>query len=133
MKFMVDTHILLWALNSPSKIHGDITQILQNDDATICYSQISLWEIAIKYALGKLDLKGHSPEEFYQAAEESFMLCETLDNKDLISSHRLPQKHKDPFDRMMVWQCIKEGHTLLSANSKLQDYQENGLQIVLNT
>jgi len=133
MRFMVDTHILIWTLNNPSRIQGDITKILQSENSEVFYSQISLWEIAIKYGLGKLDLKGHSPEEFYQAVEQSFMQCEALDNEDLISSHRLPQKHKDPFDRMLVWQCIKEGHTLLSADEKLEEYRKNGLQLVLNT
>ena len=132
MRFMVDTHILIWALNNPARIRDDITHILRNEDTEIHYSQISLWEIAIKYGLGKLDLKGHDPEEFHQAVGESFLQCEALDSEALITSHRLPLKHKDPFDRMLVWQCIKGGYTLLSADDKLQAYEENGLRLILN-
>ena len=132
MKFMVDTHILIWAFNNPAKIHDDITHILTNEDNAVYFSQISLWEIAIKYRLGKLDLKGHTPEEFFCAVEKSFIRCQALASEDLISSYRLPLKHKDPFDRMIVWQCIRGGFILLSADSSFEAYEENCLQLILN-
>ena len=132
MRFLADTHILIWALNKPDKILGDITRILEDKDNEVCFSQISLWEISIKYGLGKIDLKGHEPEEFFQAAEKSFLRCQALENEDLISSYRLPLKHKDPFDRMIVWQCIRGGFILLSADSAIRAYEENGLQLILN-
>ena len=132
MKFLVDTHILIWALNDPAKICNDITHILTNEDDAIYFSQISLWEIAIKFRLGKLDLRGHTPEEFFYAAEKSFMRCQALASEDLISSYRLPLKHRDPLDRMIVWQCIRGGFILLSADSSIEAYEENGLQLILN-
>jgi PIN domain nuclease of toxin-antitoxin system len=132
MKFLVDTNVLIWAFNNPAQIKSDITHILENVEREVFYSQISLWEISIKYGLGKLDLRGHKPEEFYSAVDDSFMQCALLEGQDLISSYNLPPRHKDPFDRMLVWQSIRGGYTLLSSDSYLETYQECGLQLILN-
>jgi len=132
MKYLVDTHILIWAFNSPTKLNNTITQILTDETNEIYYSQVSLWEIAIKYSLGKLDLRGHTPEEFFDAVAKSFFRCLTLSNEDLISSYRLPMAHRDPFDRMIIWQCIKGSYAILSADSTIPEYEKNGLLLISN-
>ncbi|MCL1880151.1 MAG: type II toxin-antitoxin system VapC family toxin [Actinomycetia bacterium] len=132
MRFLVDTNILIWALAKPGKLSSSITHILENEAEDIFYSQMSLWEISIKYGLGKLDLAGHSPEEFLAALDSSFMRCLGLENDVLASSHRLTIRHKDPFDRMIIWQCLRTGHVLLSADKAMQQYEGLGLKLVLN-
>jgi len=132
MRYLVDTHILIWAFNSPSRLRNNIAQILTDESNQIYYSQISLWEISLKFSHGKLDLKGHTPEEFFDAVEKSFIQCLTLKNEDLVSNHRLPMVHKDPFDRMIIWQCIKGGLTLLSADYIMPEYEKRGLLFISN-
>ena len=68
----------------------------------------------------------------YLEVEDSFLNCKTLDNQALISSYRLPRKHKDPFDRMIIWQAIKDEMILLSVDGKMNDYIECGLKIFEN-
>lgn len=106
-----------------------IKETLTYADNEIYYSQASLWEISIKYSIGKLYLNGVTPEELYNEIENSFLLCRALENQDLISSYRLPREHKDPFDRMIIWQAIKDDMTFISVDSKMDKYVEDGLKL----
>ncbi len=129
MKLLVDTHYLLWLFIDTSKITNKAKDALLSTDNEIYYSQASLWEISIKYSIGKLVLEGITPEEFFQEVENSFLICKSLKNEELVSSYRLPREHKDPFDRIIIWQAIKSGMVLLSADSKMDYYIKHGLVI----
>ena len=129
MKLLVDTHYLLWMFMDTNKLSKTVKAALTSDDNEIYYSQASLWEIAIKYSIGKLSLNGITPEELYHEIQNSFLLCKILDNQDLISSYRLPREHKDPFDRMIIWQAIMGELTLLSVDAKMNHYVEYDLKI----
>ena len=130
MNYLVDTHILIWAFIDPDKLSKDINEILLNENNNIYYSQISLWEIAVKYSLGKLILKGIEPEEFYNEVENSFILPKSLESHELISFYSLPIIHKDPFDRMLIWQSIQNDFTLISSDKAILKYQKYGLKII---
>lgn len=127
MKLLVDTHYLLWMFMDTSKISDKAKEALLSVDNEIFYSQASLWEISIKYSIGKLTLNGIIPEEFFQEIENSFLICKPLENEELISSYNLPKEHKDPFDRIIIWQAIRNGMTLLSVDSKMDNYVDYGL------
>ncbi len=92
-----------------SKISKDIQGLLVSVKNEIYYSQASLWEISIKYSLGKLFLNGITPERLYGEIGDSFLLCKKLDNNELVSYYNLPREHKDPFDRIIIWQAIRGG------------------------
>ena len=130
MKILLDTHYLLWAFIETKKISPKILDELMSPENEIYYSQISLWEISIKYNKGNLELSGMTPEEFYEEVETSFMISHNLRSQDLISFHRLPIEHKDPFDRMLVWQSIQSGFHFLSVDGKNEDYKKYGLKLV---
>lgn len=74
-------------------------------------------------------MNGITPEELYHEIEDSFLLCEKLENETLISSYHLPREHKDPFDRMIIWQAIANDMTFLSVDSKMDQYVEYGLKL----
>lgn len=112
-----------------TKISDKVKEILMSTDHEIYYSQISLWEIAVKYSIGKLFLNGVTPEELYQEIQQSFLLCKKLENNILISSYCLPREHKAPFDRMIIWQAIKGDMTLLSVDEKMSNYARYGLKL----
>jgi PIN domain nuclease of toxin-antitoxin system len=130
LKYLADTHVLIWALNQPHRISQTMTSILHNSQATIYYSPVSLWEIAIKHGLGKLDLLGHSPEEFFAELEDGLFVYRPLDPQTLISSYQLPAHHRDPFDRMLFWEAIQSDLVLLSADNKSDAYRANGLKVI---
>lgn len=129
MKLLLDTHYLLWLFIEPEKIPEKARAALLSSENEVYYSPVSLWEIAIKFSIGKLTLRGVTPEEFYQEVENSFLLCRPISSRLLISSYRLPREHKDPFDRFIVWQAIQEEMTLLSVDEKMERYVAHGLTL----
>jgi len=130
MNILLDTHYLLWSFIDTSKIHKNIYGKLISDENEVFYSQASLWEISIKYNLGKLVLKGLSPEEFYSEIENSYMKCRKFKNNELISFYKLPIEHKDPFDRMLIWQSINSNFYFLSIDDQMVKYKQYGLNIL---
>ena len=128
MKILLDTHYLLWAFIDTSKISPSVYTKLLADENDVFYSQASLWEIAIKYNMRKLSLKGMKPEEFYEEVENSFFKCRPLKNDELINFYKLPIEHKDPFDRIMIWQSIKSDYYFLSVDSQVANYKKYGLK-----
>ena len=130
MKILLDTHYLLWAFIDTSKISQSVYHKLLADENDIFYSQASLWEISIKFNMGKLVLKGMKPEEFYEEVENSFLKCRAFSNDELITFYKLPVEHKDPFDRIMIWQSIKSDYYFLSVDRQITKYERYGLKIL---
>jgi PIN domain nuclease of toxin-antitoxin system len=130
MKILIDTHYLLWSFIETTKIRKSIYQKLLSDENEIFYSQASLWEISIKYNLGKLVLRGMKPEEFYDEVDNSFYKCRSFANDELITFYKLPVEHKDPFDRIMIWQSIKSEYFFLSVDKEIDKYKKYGLKVL---
>jgi len=130
MKILLDTHFLIWSLTNPEKLGRRIAAHLISDQNEVFYSQASLWEISIKYASGRLVLNGISPEELFVEIDSSHFSCLLLRNEDLITFHRLPVEHRDPFDRIMIWQCINNNLFFLSVDAAVPTYEKYGLKLL---
>ncbi len=130
-QYVIDTHILLWLMFSPEKISRPILAILENKENSIYISSISFWEISIKYHLGKLELNGYTPDELPNIAQQMDINILEVNHSILASYYKLPtvNKHKDPFDRAVIWQCITNGYILLSVDGKFNDYMDFGLKL----
>jgi PIN domain nuclease of toxin-antitoxin system len=130
MNYLLDTHVLLWSLFDNDKLSKTASSIIINPDNSIFVSLISFWEVSLKYNIGKLTLNNITPEELPKYAEKAGFEILTLSPSEISSSHRLPKlKHKDPFDRLIVWQCITNNICMISKDSDLSEYKEYGLQI----
>jgi PIN domain nuclease of toxin-antitoxin system len=132
MSYLVDTHVLLWSFFEPARLSNNIKSILLNNNNSIYYSPINLWEISIKYGLGKLKLNGSSPEDFFNELEGSFFLCKELRGIDIVTNYKLPLYHKDPFDRFLIWDAIQSNMVLITADKTCAKYKKSGLNLVLN-
>jgi len=130
MNYLVDTHILLWSFLETRKLSKEIKSILLNDSNEIYYSPISLWEISIKYGLKKLSLNGGTPDDFFEELNNSFYRCKTVNAIDLITNHKLAIHHKDPFDRFLIWEAIRNDFVLVSIDENMKLYKKDGLRIV---
>jgi PIN domain nuclease of toxin-antitoxin system len=128
MNYLVDTHILIWSFVDPDKLSQKVQSTLLNEENAIYYSQYSLWEISLKYSLGKLQLKNKTPEQFFEVIDNSFFICKPIDNIELITFYKLPVEHKDPFDRAIIWQSIINELILISFDEKLDIYKKYGLK-----
>ena len=130
MKYLVDTHILLWAFIEPKQLSKNSSKILLDEDNDIYYSPINLWEISIKYALKKLNLKGITPDDFFDELNDSYFLCKKTENMNLITNYKLPIFHKDPFDRLLIWESIQNDFIFISVDKKMELYKKEGLKVV---
>lgn len=131
MKGLLDTHVFLWAVFSPEKLSASARSLIQDANNSLFISTISFWEISLKYGMGKLELQGCSPEELPEVA--SAMQLELLhpSAEELASFHRLPRvAHKDPFDRLIIWQALQKQLQFVSKDQRLSEYQALGLKVV---
>lgn len=131
MKLLVDTHVFLWVLMDPSRLSERARTELQDPRHEVHLSAVSLWEISLKHALGKLDLQGITPELLPKEALQSEFKLHPLEPETAATFHRLPKMgHADPFDRMLVWQSIQEGFTLVSKDGGMAAYADQGLKLL---
>ena len=131
MNYLLDTHYVLWTLFEPTKINKKIKLILEDENDQKFVSGISLWEISLKFSLGKLELEGTNPDEILEKIKESGFTLLEVENTVLASYYKLPKKenHRDPFDRMLIWQAIANDFMFVTSDSKIEAYVENGLKI----
>lgn len=130
MNYLIDTHCFLWSLFSPDKLSRRVSGVLKDGKNSIHVSAVSFWEIAIKHAIGKLTLTGISPAQLPASARAANYELLPLNPDEAASFHGLPiNAHRDPFDRMLVWQAIERSMTLLSRDETLAQYREQGLRI----
>jgi PIN domain nuclease of toxin-antitoxin system len=131
MKYLIDTHIFLWSLFSPEKISQPVANIIREPSNRIFVSTITFWEIALKFSLNKLDLEGISPGDLPEFANKMNYEFLILSVDDAASFYHLPRiSHKDPFDRMLIWQAIREKLVLITKDSKTSAYKEWGLKVL---
>jgi len=129
MTWMLDTHTLLWTLFEPNKLGRKARARLEDPANQVMVSSLSYWEISLKFGLGKLVLPDTDPAEIPLAVLQHGLREEPLAPDILATFHRLPYApdHRDPFDRLLIWQAIRCGHTLLSKDRALPFFRAHGL------
>lgn len=129
MSILVDTRILIWTLIEPDRLAAEATRVLLDQKRVKLVSPVSFWEISLKYGLGKLHLEGTNPEELVDEAIAAGFRHTPIDPRHAGTLFKLPEKanHKDPFDRLLIWQCIQEGFEMLTADERFAQYREDGL------
>jgi PIN domain nuclease of toxin-antitoxin system len=130
MKYLVDTHVLIWSFLNPAKLSTIVSKLIMNEENVIYYSPINLWEISIKYGLKKLSLNGGTPEDFFVELANSFFRCKEISNLDLTTNYRLPAYHRDPFDRFLIWEAIRNDFILMSVDKSMELYKKEGLKVI---
>lgn len=131
MKYILDTHTLLWVLFEDEKLSEKAKVSIKNPENEILVSIVSYWEISLKYALDKLELQGIVPEEMPKKAKEINIETLEISTVEASSFYQLPRrKHKDPFDRLIIWQAINRKIPLISKDKPIKEYQKFGLEIL---
>ena len=116
MRYLLDTHALLWARAAPDLLSTDALSILESDDNALYVSIASLWECAIKSSIGKLDV----PDDFYRTVAADYEVI-GIDMAAVEASANLPMHHR-PFDRMLVAQARLRGLTLVTRDQHVAEY-----------
>jgi PIN domain nuclease of toxin-antitoxin system len=121
VKLLLDTHVLLWALAEPDRLSDSARRALEGGEHELVVSAASVWEIAIKQSLGKLELPGPVDSWLLDAVEELDATWLAIEPADAAAVARLPDHHRDPFDRMLVAQA-QRGFTLVTHDRRLSAY-----------
>ena len=121
MKVLLDTHAFLWAIGDVSRLSAAARQILTDEGNELLLSAASLWEIGLKIRAGKLKLP-ETGEYFTRHLSALGARALAVEVSHVLGVFALPDHHRDPFDRLLVAQCLAEGATLLSIDSTLKKY-----------
>lgn len=118
---LLDTHTLLWFVGGNKELSQTARQLIETENATNYISIASLWEIAIKVSLGKLELKTSFNQISQQLADNGFeILPVTFEDTLIIAA--LPFHHRDPFDRIIIAQAITNKLTIISKDEHFTSY-----------
>ena len=121
MKYILDTHILLWWLSDNENLSLEIREKITNPDNIIYVSAISIWEIEIKKSLGKL----RAPEIDVKIITACQFKELPVHIKHILALKELPNHHNDPFDRLLICQSIVEKATLITGDKLIAKYKLN--------
>ena len=123
MKVLVDTHCWLWALARPEALNAEAAEILGDGETEVVLSAASIWEIAIKSALGKLQVSTSNSESLFDIIER-----QPVTHLPILHSHArhvasLPAHHGDPFDRLLIAQAQMENLPIMTADDQFLRYE----------
>ena len=117
MRYLLDTHVLLWARSAPEKLSREAIAILESQESELHVSMATLWECAIKSSIGRLDV----PNNFYRIVAREYTLL-GMDIAHLEAYANLPMHHRDPFDRLLIVQAQFAGLILLTHDRNIARY-----------
>jgi PIN domain nuclease of toxin-antitoxin system len=124
VRLLLDTHLLLWATASSKRLSRDARDLIEDEANEVHFSAASMWEIAIKSALGRSDFRIDVPA--LAAALPAMGLAELpVTAAHAVAVTRLPAIHRDPFDRLLIAQSIAEPLVLVTNDSVLARYSES--------
>lgn len=131
MRYLLDTHTFIWAISEQNKLPKKVKVIISNPDNEILVSALSFWEISLKYFLGKMNVDNIPPDELpFWAKKHGFKIM-PLEAATASTYHNLTATyHKDPFDRMLIWEAIQSNIPLISKDENVGKYQSEGLVII---
>jgi PIN domain nuclease of toxin-antitoxin system len=120
MRLLIDTQIFIWSVIDSERLTRDARKIML-DAETIFVSAASIWEIAIKTKIGKLE---GNPIEFVSAISKSGFSDLPILAIHAAEVYKLPLHHRDPFDRMLIAQALSEKIPILTSDRMLSQYSE---------
>lgn len=120
MKLLLDTHIVLWWLSAHPKLDAPSRTMIS--DAECWLSAASIWEVAIKFRLGKLPM---APDVMLAAARQGGIHLLAVQPEHAAATAALPALHTDPFDRLLIAQARQERLCLLTADVVVANYGES--------
>jgi PIN domain nuclease of toxin-antitoxin system len=122
MRILLDTHIFLWFISGDTQLSTDVRDAIREPDNEIYLSAVSVWEVIVKYQLGKLPLPEH-PETYLPKQRDLHQIASlSLDESSVVQLAELPPLHRDPFDRMLICQALQNGLTIATVDSAVRAY-----------
>jgi len=129
--YLLDTHTFIWAVLETNNLSKNALSLVTNAGNKIYVSAVSFWEISLKTSLKKFSFENVDIKDFPKYARDMDFNIMNIQENETITFHELPlkEKHKDPFDRMLIWQAITKNMTLISKDGLFQQYTKDGLKL----
>ncbi|MGH9414151.1 MAG: type II toxin-antitoxin system VapC family toxin [Terriglobales bacterium] len=121
MRFLLDTHVFLWALREPARLSRRAQKILMGTDPLLL-SYVSIWEVAIKAAIGKVDLPRPVVPLLCRQAEANRVSLLPICLAHIRALEALTQTHGDPFDRLLIAQAQSERLAIVTVDRQMAGY-----------
>jgi PIN domain nuclease of toxin-antitoxin system len=123
MKLLLDTHILYWSLFEPARLSPEVRLSISSPENSVLFSAASIWEIAIKSGLGRINLQVTVNEVAGAAEEIGF---EELPVRAAVAATvaALPMHHRDPLDRLLIAQAMAEPALFYTRDGALARYTD---------
>jgi len=122
VRFLIDTMVWLWSIGETRRLNPAARELLTDPQHELYFSAASVWEIAIKASLGRLDLSGSPRIVVPRETSRQGLKPLSVTYLHALAVYDLPHHHGDPFDRLLVAQARSEGLTLITADSNLKQY-----------
>ena len=123
MRILLDAHVWLWILGAPERLSRASRSRLGDPVHQFCFSAASVWEIAIKEALGRVQLPGELVAYLRSRLAQGPPIPLPLQHEHALRIATRPRHHRDPFDRMLIAQAQVEGLALMTADPVFRAYQ----------
>jgi PIN domain nuclease of toxin-antitoxin system len=121
MNFLLDTHTFIWFAEASVNLSPKAMQLIEELDNNIYFSIASIWEMGIKYNIGKLQLTKPFNQIYTDLAQNNIKIL-ALDFSHVLQYTQLELHHRDPFDRIIIAQSIVENLEIISRDKNFDDY-----------
>jgi PIN domain nuclease of toxin-antitoxin system len=115
---LLDTHVVLWAFGAPERLRPEVRREIVDPRNAVFVSAVSIWEVEIKRALGKL----RAPDGLDLLCRERGFDALDITFEHAVAAGSLPPHHADPFDRMLIAQATVERVTVVTADDAFRRY-----------
>jgi PIN domain nuclease of toxin-antitoxin system len=122
VRYLLDTHLLIWLALDDSKLPQVVADLHEDQESKLYFSVISIWETAIKQALGRKDFQVDAGLLRAGLLQEGYNEI-LVESRHAFEVRNLPQLHRDPFDRMLIAQSRVEGLVLLTSDEDICKYE----------
>ena len=127
MRYLLDTHTFLWMAADPAALSRKVSKIVRDTDNSLYLSAASGWEIALLWRLKRIDLPDEPQRFIPEAMKQLAVLPLPIGFQTAISAAMLPLIHRDPFDRILIAEAMKENMIVLTKDKTFKKY---GIQLL---
>jgi PIN domain nuclease of toxin-antitoxin system len=122
VRLLADTHVLLWSATEPAKLSVEARAAIEDGTNELRVSTVSVWEIAIKQSLGKLDLPKPAERWLPDVLRRSGFEVADVGVLAALRVRSLPWHHRDPFDRLLIAHALEDGYTVVTRDEVFVTY-----------
>jgi PIN domain nuclease of toxin-antitoxin system len=122
MRFLLDTVVWLWSIGEVGRLNQHARDVLTSPEHELYFSAASVWEIAIKTSIGRMDINGPPNIVIPRETQRQSLLPLPVTCSHALAVHDLPRVHADPFDRLLIAQARCEGLVFMTPDREVRRY-----------